>query len=234
MSVLGRVGAVSKVLASHRDEPVVRARAARIAGTALIADGLVGLENPLGKQSRSGILGAIVLTVVGVLLFTPAAALGRSLGPYADGIVITGEVASVSLPSSSDSSSCGMTFRYAYEGQSYERSPSYAGSSFCDLVVGDTVEVSLVPSDPARGRLTSDGTSLFATWIPRAPWLLVVAGAWTTLVRLVEIVVGIRLLLWGRRVGREEAPSGTEERVLAELKRAWGGEPAAAPGGATA
>lgn len=221
MSVLGRVGAVSRVLAAHRDEPAVRGRAARIAGAALIADGLVGLENPLGEQSRSGILGGAVLLAVGILLLTPAARLGESLGPYADGEIVQGEVASVALPSGDDST-CGMTFRYEFAGGIYERAPSFSASDFCDLVVGDSVDVSVRPDDPARGRLASGAARAFGTWIPRAPWLLIVAGAWTVLVRAISIGAGVWLYLWGRRASRGAA-DGSEDAILAELKAAWSG-----------
>jgi len=83
--------------------------------------------------------------------------------------------------------------------------------------------VSVDPAEPARGRLITTGGTLAATWIPRAPWLLIVGGAWTTLVRAVQIVVGIRLLLWGRRTVRGSTATGDDAAILAELKAAWGG-----------
>jgi len=221
VSVLGRLGAVTKVLAAHRDEPAVRGRAARIAGAALIADGLVGLENPLGKQSRSGIVGGAVILAAGILLLAPAARLGSGLGPYPDGIIVAGEVASVALPSG-DGSSCSMTFRYELAGATYERSPGWSGSGFCDLVIGDAVEVSVLPDDPGRGRLASNGSRAVAVWLPRLPWVLVVAGAWTVLVRAISIVAGVWLYLWGRRATRG-APVGSEDTILAELRGAWSG-----------
>lgn len=227
MSVLGRVRAVAEVLARHRDEPAVRARAAQVAGTALIADGLVGLENPLGDRSRSGILGGIVMTVLGVVLLGPAATFGASLGAYPDGETVAGTVSSVGFPDA-DGGSCSMTFRYDYAGDSYERAPGWSGSGFCDLVVGDPVEVSVVASDPARGRLVTGGSGLAATWVPRAPWLLVVLGAWTTLVRAVEIVAGAWLLLRGRRAARALRGTPVDDAIIEELKRAWSGGPSGA------
>lgn len=229
MSVLGRVRGVTEVLARHRDEPAVRARAAQVAGTALIADGLVGLENPLGEHSRSGILGGIVMTVLGVVLLGPAATFGASFGAHPDGETVMGSVSSVGLPQG-DGGSCSMTFRYDFAGQTYERSPGWSGSGLCDLVVGDPVEVSVVASDPARGRLVTGGTGLAAIWIPRAPWLFIVLGAWTTLVRLVELVVGTWLLLWGRRTARALRGTPVDDAIVAELKRAWAGGADAAPG----
>ena len=232
MSVLGRVRGVAAVLARHRDEPSVRARAAQVAGAALVADGLVGLENPLGEQSRSGIVGGIVLTVLGVVLLGPAATFGASFAAHPDGETVIGSVASVGPPQG-DGGSCSMTFRYEFAGGTYERSPGWSGSGLCDLVVGDPVEVSVVASDPARGRLVTGGTGLAATWIPRAPWLLIVLGGRTALVRLVELVAGAWLLVWGRRAGRELRGTPQDDAIVAELRRAWAGSGAdPVPGGA--
>jgi hypothetical protein len=229
MSVIGRVRAVAEVLARHRDEPAVRARAAQVAGGALIADGLIGLENPLGEQSRSGILGGIVLTVIGIVLLGPAAIFGASLGAYPDGETVVGSVSSVGLPEG-DGGACSMTFVYDFDGSTYERTPGWTGSGLCDLVVGDPVEVSVLASDPGRGRYVSGGTGVAATWIPRGPWLLIALGGWTTLVRLVELIVGIRLLLWGRRTSRELRGTPVDDAIVAELKRAWAGEAGPLPG----
>jgi hypothetical protein len=220
VSVLGRVAGVSKVLASHRDEPYVRGRAAQVAGAALLADGLVGLENPVGKNSRSGILGGVVLLVIGFLVIGPANWLAEDLNAYADGELVVGTVESVTLPSG-DGNTCSMIYAYEYAGQRYSRPTGYASSGLCRRVVGEPVEVSLDVADPARGRLITSGGGVAATWLPRAPFLLIALGAWTTLVRLVEIVVGIRLILWGRRTVRSSAATGNEEAILAELRAAW-------------
>jgi len=222
MTVIGRIRNVTAVLARHRDEPAVRGRAAQVAGAALVADGLVGLENPLGERSRAGIVGGLVLLALGLLLRVPAGALAEGLAPYPDGVVVTGTVASVGLPSG-DGSSCAMTFRYEFDGVTHERAPGWTGSGFCDLVVGDPVDVSVVPDDAARGRLVSGGTTVAATWIPRAPWLLVALGAWTVLVRAIELAVGVWLLLWGRRTVRATAGTAADEAIVEELKRAWSG-----------
>jgi hypothetical protein len=221
MSVIGRIGAVMSVLAAHRDQPAVRGRAAQLAGTALLADGLVGLENPVGRNSRLGILGGAIMLVVGIVLLGPARSLGAGLDAYPDGESLVGTVATVSAPSG-DGSTCTITYTYSYGGQPYTRAAGYSSSGLCDRVVGDPVEVSVAPSDPARGRLVTTGGTIAATWLPRAPWLLIVGGAWTFLVRLVEIVVGLRLLLWGRRTVRGSSGTADDAAILAELQAAWG------------
>jgi hypothetical protein len=221
MSVIGRLSAITSVLATHKDQPYVRGRAAQLAGTALLADGLVGLENPVGKSSRSGILGGIVLLIIGIVLLGPARTFAGSLDAYPDGESLAGSVATVSAPSG-DGSTCTITYTYVFAGQTYSRAAGYSSSGLCDRVVGDVVEVSIDPADPARGRLVTAGGTIAATWLPRAPWLLIVGGAWTFLVRLIEIVVGLRLLLWGRRTVKGASATGDDAAILAELRAAWG------------
>jgi hypothetical protein len=222
MSVLGRLSAISSVIAAHKDEPYVRGRAAQLAGTALLADGLVGLENPVGKNSRLGIFGGLVMLIIGILALGPVGSFAEGFDPYADGTPVVGTVATVTAPSG-DGNTCSITYTYEFDGQSYTRAAGYSSSGLCERYVGEPLEVSVSPAAPAAGRLITTGGTLAATWIPRAPWLLILGGAWTVLVRAVQIVVGIRLLLWGRRTVRDTAATGDDASILAELRTAWGG-----------
>jgi hypothetical protein len=221
MSVLGRLSAISSTLAAHKDEPYVRGRAAQLAGSALLADGLVGLENPVGKNSRLGVFGGLVMLIIGILALGPVASFAEGYNPYVDGTTVIGTVASVTAPSG-DGNTCAITYSYDFGGQTYARASSYSSSGLCDRYVGEPLEVSVDPGEPARGRLVTAGETLAATWIPRAPWLLIVGGAWTTLVRTIQIIVGIRLLLWGRRTVKGSVATGDDAAILAELKAAWG------------
>jgi hypothetical protein len=222
MSVLGRLSAIGTVLAAHKDQPYVRGRTAQLAGTALLADGLVGLESPVGKNSRLGIFGGIVMVIVGLVALGPVGSFAERYDPYVDGTSVVGTVATVTTPSG-DGNTCSLTYTYEFGGRTFTRAAGYSSSGLCDRYVGEPLEVSVDPAEPARGRMITTGGTLAATWIPRAPWLLIVGGAWTTLVRGIQIVVGIRLLLWGRRAVRGSSESGDDAAILAELKAAWGG-----------
>lgn len=222
MSVLGRLSAISSIIATRKDEPYVRGRAAELAGIALLADGLVGLKNPVGKSSRLGIFGGLVVLIIGIFALGPVASFAESFNPYVDGTSVIGTVSTVTAPSGEDNT-CSITYAYEYGGQTYTRATAYSSSGLCERYVGEPLEVSVEPAEPAKGRLITTGGTLAATWIPRAPWLLIIGGAWTALVRGVQIVVGIRLLLWGRRTVKRSTATGDDAAILAELKAAWGG-----------
>jgi hypothetical protein len=77
-------------------DPYVQGRAAQIAGTALVADGLVGLENPLNaKKSRMGIFGAMVMIAVSVVMMFVLSGMVESNKPYEGGSSVVGTVVDV-------------------------------------------------------------------------------------------------------------------------------------------
>lgn len=67
---LSRPRSLRALLDRWSGQPYLRGRAMRLGGGALLADGLVGLENPLdGRRERAGIFGSLLMVaIVAVML----------------------------------------------------------------------------------------------------------------------------------------------------------------------
>jgi hypothetical protein len=66
------------------------------AGGILVADGLVGLDNPFaGRNRRPGIFGALLIIVVGLVFVVGGVWALRASGPIPGGITTTGHVVDV-------------------------------------------------------------------------------------------------------------------------------------------
>jgi hypothetical protein len=223
MGSVGKLRRLWAVVKRHSENKYVQGRAAQIAGGALVADGLFGLENPLdGKKTRSGIFGGVILVVVGVgLMFFGNAFLGGA-EPYENGVTVDGVVVSVTNPSlSSDSNSCNVIVEYAADGATYTVKSAYSSSSMCNTL-GDTYQVSYMPQDPAGGRVLLGGEGEFLGFFLKLfPLLLIGFGIYTILVRGASIGGGVYLLLWGKKQveSNPEVPLG---EIQQELVDAWG------------
>lgn len=225
MGNIGKVQRLWSVVKGKAGEPYIQGRAAQVAGTALVADGLIGLENPLdGKKSRVGIVGALVFIVVGVVMLAFLPGLAESTDPYEGGSTTQGVVTRVlpSQNSNSDSSgtSCSVEVTYEVEGMTYVVRSVYGSSGFCSAA-GSTYDVSYLPSSPAGGRIISSESKIASVALRFLPWLFILVGGLTFIIRALSIAFGAYLFLWGRKRVAESVPVDTSE-VERELTEAWG------------
>lgn len=204
----------------------VQGRAAQLAGGALIADGLIGLENPLKrKQSRVGIFGSLVPIVVGVIFLFVATTFLSEMTPYKDGVMTTGNVTDVNRSTSRDSdgnqtTTCGVIVDYEVDGVKYTVQSSYSSNSFCGLQ-GRSIEVSYRPEVPAEGRIITGETKLVRNIFFWSGLFAVVSGLGLFVVRLGSIVFGVWLFFWGKKRAAGAAEQDVRG-VLERLQDAWG------------
>jgi hypothetical protein len=91
MKVITHMRALWAIVQRYHDNPYVRGQVERSLGILLLAEGFLGLENPLdGKKSRPGIFGALLMTIIGVafLLFFNSFS---GLGPVENEVQIQGQ-----------------------------------------------------------------------------------------------------------------------------------------------
>jgi hypothetical protein len=211
-------------------DPHAQGQAAKVAGLALLADGLVGLENPLdGKKSRSGIFGALFPIVFGAAFFASGAFVIENTSAHEGGVLTEGRV--ISVERSSGGNSCSLVVAYEIGGEQLTTSSASASTEQCDDV-GRTVEVSYLPDQPGSARVVE------GDWLGRifqiVGGVILLSGLWLLLVRLVALCAGVYLWFWGRRRTRQHPPSATSD-WMAQLRSAWtGGVVADAPADASA
>ncbi|GIG22051.1 hypothetical protein Cch01nite_27750 [Cellulomonas chitinilytica] len=156
-----------------------------VAGGALLAEGLVGLDKP-GSDSRPGIFGA--LKGVGFGLLLAAISLGIALLsmpkdiPHA--VSTSAKVIDVYTSSStSGGRSCGIRAEYVVDGTTYQVSPGYTSSSLCSKGRGSYVDVKYDPADPGNAEVPESlGMRLI-------PWGMFALGLVITVVSAVRFVM---------------------------------------------
>ena len=235
---ISRFSRLRSVLGRQRN-PYLRGRALQVTGGVLLADGLVGLENPLdGRRSRSGILGSLLaVAIVALMLFFLGLAT-RSSQPYPDGSTTQGTVTAVERATTTDASaggqsaSCSATVAYTVAGTRYEVGTGSSSSSLCSAQ-GEQVDVSFRPSQPAGGRPQITGESTLLRVATVVCWVLLVLTVLTVLTRAAEIAMGAWLVLRGRSLVRSAAPVPAGA-VLEDLRAAWAGDSDSAPAPAPA
>jgi hypothetical protein len=194
------------------------------AGAVLVADGLVGLENPFdGRKSRVGIFGAVLLAVIGVVFTFVGIAIGHTTGPIAGGVTTTGRV--VAMSTSTDSRG----HRNSAPIIEFE-TPDGATHRFTDSVsgtfsphTGDTVTVSYDPNNPSNARDLSNKGAKIGHWaFLGIGLLLVVLGSFLFVLRAVSIIGGLLLLRWGferRRQAERGEPITAGPRIGSAMER---------------
>lgn len=232
-----RFARIRALIREKSQDPYLQGRAAQIAGGALLADGLFGLENPLdGKKKRAGIFGNVLLIVGGLVFFLFGSYIAKSVTPYENGIMTTGTVTAVESHTSTDSkgktsTSCSAQVEFSVSDKLYKVSPNFSSDTFCGMQ-GSPIDVSYLAENPSGARAIPPG----AGWIRSAKYIgvfILVIAIGTTLVRLAEIIAGIWLLLYGRRRVREHPSTAPEGSLLEELQQAWGSKSSMAALGAT-
>lgn len=220
IKVLTRIASLRRVLARLNQQPYLRGRALQVGGGALLADGLVGLENPLGaRDRRPGIFGGVLVVAIALVMLFFLGLAQDSSSPYDDGATASGTITDVQRGTGSSNTSCSGTVSYSVDGADHQVATGTSSSSLCSQL-GESVDVSYRPSAPAAGRVQLSGTSTALTVAYVMAWVVLVVGVLTVLVRAAEIVVGLVFLVRGRRLVRGSEPVPTD-RVVEEMKQAW-------------
>lgn len=218
-----RLPQLRKVYDRARNDPFLRGRAQATIGIALLADGFVGLDNPLaGRDRRPGVFGAAFTAVLGLLLVLMAGLFIHSSAPYPGGFTAQGTITAVQ-PQQSDGSSrtCSATITYSAAGTNHTIGSEESDSSLCTRV-GQHVPVSWTTADPGAGRPQIAQTNWVLQGVRVLGWIVLTIGVLTFLLRVAELVVGAVLLVRGRRTARAASPTNVGQ-LLDDLRAAWSG-----------
>ncbi|MGY4644161.1 DUF2510 domain-containing protein [Cellulomonas sp. URHB0016] len=161
-----------------------------VAGGALVAEGLVGLDGP-GGDSRPGLGGAIKGVLVGLVFAGVALVIGLVMpsGEIPGGIRTSGTVTNVSRSTSDGSQTCGIDVEYHVDGQTFTTAPGYSSSDLCSKSRGSTVDVFYDPADPAHAAMP---TPVFMRMIP---WVFFAVGL------LIAVTSAVQVVLRGAALG---------------------------------
>lgn len=196
------------------DNPHTAGQIRRAVGGVLIADGLVGLENPFdGKKTRPGIAGAMISVVLG-LVFIAVASFMTTLGPDTDAET-TGQVVAVK-----GSETCSMTAEFVVDGTTYTARSTGQSSTNCDHAPGDTVTVLYSSANPARSTTEEPVLNVFAWVFGGVGVLVAVGGLFTTVVRAASIVFGITLWRSGSKMIRENPRTADDAGLVDQARQA--------------
>jgi hypothetical protein len=226
VSVVLRLRALWAVIARYSSEPYLKGRAFQAGGAALVADGLVGLENPLGSSKRAGIFGSVLIMVMGAVFAGIGWYFVDQSRPYSDGETATAVVTSVVRNTSADSdgnqsTTCSLTAAYEVNGRRYSVSPGWSSDRACGRTEGDTVEVSYRVADPGAGRVLLGDGEPFGKIFMAVGVFIFLGGLFVFVVRAVSITAGVWMLLKGRALVRDNPGTGVVDDVLAEMSAAW-------------
>lgn len=196
--------------------PYTYGRIQQVVGGILIAEGLVGLENPLdNKKSRPGILGSfvgiffgLIFVVVGLVFINDAKVDTKT----------TGTITQVNRSTDSEGdTSCSLVATFEVNGRSYQSRSGYGSSGFCSNTVGQSVEVSYLASNPESNY--AGGSVSFMKWI------FVGVGGLVSFVSLIQFALrslslffGVKLYLSGRKLVRNNQPTPGDEGLIQEVK----------------
>lgn len=216
---MSKLAQARQIADKYRNDAHVWGRTKQVAGGLLIADGLVGLENPLdGKKTRPGIAGSLFFVVFGLIF--GGAGLFMIFGGIDTDAETTGTVTDVARNhrSGSSSTTCGLTASYVVDGKTYTAGSHGSSSSDCGKHVGSKVTVGYQSAHPEVGQIK--GGSLIMWLFPFIGGLTLLFGVGLFLLRLASIVGGLLLFLSGRRQVKENPTSnGNAEAAVVEVRQ---------------
>ena len=196
--------------------PYTYGRIQQVVGGVLIADGLVGLENPLdGKRTRPGILGSLAgifigIAVIGIGIIAPL------ISTKTDAVT-KGIVTSVEERQNDQSKSCRITAKFDAGSKSYSAQSSYS-TDLCHYAQGGAADIYYLSSNPTDNSVGPK---------PELnPFLIIGAGLVLFFISLVRAIIrglslffGIKLWTNGRKLAKGNPPTSGDEGIISEAKQ---------------
>ena len=209
-----KTGASDIVRKHEGGSPRTAGRVYQAIGGLLVADGLIGLQNPFSRnKARPGIFGALVFCAVGagVLIATPFLV----KIPEVDSMTV-GSISRISEPrvSKDDEDSvdtCSYDVRYAVDDKEYTVKSGFSSSTACKSHIGDPVDVHYLASTPSRG-VVGIGIQKAIRWGGMGfGALFLLIGVVTFVIRAITLFFGVKLFLRGRRLVKTSPPSQDDD-----------------------
>lgn len=222
--------AANNFLAKYKAEtPATYAAAQQAVGGILILDGFIGIDNPFGGRKRSGIFGALIGMVVGVLIIFGSGFITNLTGTKELTAQATATVVSVSQSQSSasnnanssgaDAGACYLVAKYTVDGKEYSQNSVFGSSAACGLTAGQTIDIKYNPESPGAWGYGVDDVNIVLKAFPLFGVLIFVISFFTFVIRLVSILFGWKLLKSGRALAKTLPDGGNLESVIAEIKQ---------------
>jgi hypothetical protein len=206
-------------------EPATYAAAEQAIGAVLIADGLFGISNPLGRNKRRGILGTITGMILGIVFMFIPWFIGTmsdinnmtATGPAS--VVSVGEMVIDHSANSHGGGTCALTVQYTVDGQNYTKPSPMSSSDFCSLSQGQTITINYDPSNPSAWVYGAEKIKLFGYIFFGAGLLVLISSIITFFIRLFSIIFGWKLLKDGRKNAAMLPPGTNLSTIISEIKQ---------------
>jgi len=221
---LGKIkSAADSFLNKYKTEnPASYAAAQQAVGGLLVIDGFIGIDNPFGKNKRSGIFGSVMGVIVGLLLLFGTSFMGNIFGINNLTATTTATVVEVTQPtrtSSKSGSSCTPQATYTVNGKDYTQTSTSGSSSACALTAGQTIAINYDPNNPGAWAYDLQTAKTVLKIFPIAGAIVAMSSVWTFIVRLLSILFGWKLLKNGRALAKT-LPAGTDlSTIKQEIKK---------------
>ena len=219
-SVEGDLGALGRAVSDATSDPNVRSAGKEAAGAVLVAEGIVGIENPFNSRNRGGLYSSAIGVLAGIALLLYAPVVGVLVTGTEDDIRVDGTITEWTEGTRQNDE--GETVRFWSPTYSYEDPRTGVEylhrSSFTESAPGNTGEIGTI-AFAANNPGSSIVVQPWGKWV--RPGLSVVAGLIivTSLVvvamRLVSLVAGVHLLTSGRA---ERRANGDDRPVLTVIR----------------
>lgn len=214
-------------LAAYKSEnPATYSAAQQAIGGLLILDGFIGIDDPLGGKKRSGIFGALISIVVGLVFVFGMGFISNLMGINKLTATTTATVVSVSQPTvstnqdgSSSGGSCTPQAKYTVAGKEYTQTASSGSSSACSLTAGKTIEINYDPNNPGAWAYDLNTTKTVLKFFPYLGILVAISGFITFLIRLFSILFGYKLLTNGRALAKTLPPGTDLSTIQNEIRQ---------------
>lgn len=206
-------------------EPATYAAAEQAIGAILIADGLTGLDNPMGNNKRPGIFGTLGGMVVGVIFmliptfFGNLTHLNTMTATTGATVVSIGAATTSTNSSGQTSSTCPLTVKYTVDSKDYTKSSSLSQSDYCNMSVGQTITINYDPASPATwiyGAKTLKTIFQIFFW---AGLFILISSIFTFIIRLFSIIFGWKLLKDGRKNAAALPADTNFQTIVNEIKQ---------------
>lgn len=186
-------------------------------GGLLIADGLIGLENPLGGKSRPGIFGHLFQALFG-LVFVGVGFFVLSMTDAEGDATTTGTITEVNRHTSDDSDTCSLRAEFWVDNVPYRAGTTHSSSGFCSENVGGTVDIRYDSTNPADADVDGGSIIWFVLLFPAAGLLVTTPALIGLAFSAAAIFFGWRLVRTGRTMAADNPPTTTDQGIVREAK----------------
>lgn len=208
----------SEFLESYKAKgPASYAAAQQAIGAVLIADGFVGIDNPLGQKKRPGIFGTIIAIGMAIIFIFIPSFIGGMM--KIDNMTAITEAKVVTVGNSGES--CSLTVSYMVDGREYTKRSPMSSSNYCSLSEGETININYDPENPGSwiygAKIVKGFLSIFF-WVGI---LLLISSIMTFFLRLFSIIFGWKLLMAGRKNAKALPADTNWKTMISEIRQSF-------------